>query len=413
MKITRVESIPLQVSFLPDVAPHMHRSTGNWSRSFIQRIETDGGLVGWGESNAGQSVASADQLVGTNPAAHLFDDSVGMGIQMACFDLAGQELGVPAYRLLGPKAREWCPFSWWCIDMPAEDWVAQVQYAAGQGYRSVKLKARAWRDIIAQIAALDAAAPPGFTLEVDFNGQLIEPGRAIIVLRELEQFERLAMFESPIPQEDAEGYRQIRRHISRTMALHIGTPPVMTVIRDDLCDGFVMGGGLSEMLARAATAHTAGMPFWFQFAATGIGMAFTCHLIAALPGASWPSIALAALRPEDYLCTPLTVRNGFVRVPEAPGLGVQIDEAAIRRDQVPADASSLVDDYFAQRRVLRIRWADGTSWLFGDDREYRRMFDAGQLPIFERGVTLESIEDDGSAAFARLHARVAHGPTPE
>ena len=71
----------------------------------------------------------------------------------------------------------------------------------GQGYRSVKLKARAWRDIIAQIAALDAAAPPGFTLEVDFNGQLIEPGRAITVLRELEQFERLAMFESPIPQE--------------------------------------------------------------------------------------------------------------------------------------------------------------------------------------------------------------------
>ena len=96
-----------------------------------------------------------------------------------------------------------------------------------------------------------------------------------------------------------------------------------------------------------------------------------------------------------------------------PGLGVQIDEAAIRRDQIPADAPSLVDDYFAQRRVLRIRWADGASWLFGDDREYRRMFDAGQLPIFERGVTLESIEDDGSGAFARLHARVEHGPTPE
>ena len=73
------------------------------------------------------------------------------------------------------------------------------------------------------------------------------------------------------------------------MALHVGTPPVMTVIRDNLCDGFVMGGGLTQMLARAATAHTAGMPFWFQFAATGIGMAFTCHLVAALPGASWPS----------------------------------------------------------------------------------------------------------------------------
>ena len=83
--------------------------------------------------------------------------------------------------------------------MPAEDWVAQVQYAAGLGYRSAKLKARAWRDIIAQIAALDAAAPARLHAGSGFNGQLIEPGRAVIVLRELEQFERLAMFETPSP----------------------------------------------------------------------------------------------------------------------------------------------------------------------------------------------------------------------
>ncbi|MAG36197.1 MAG: hypothetical protein CL878_08130, partial [Dehalococcoidia bacterium] len=110
---------------------------------------------------------------------------------------------------------------------------------------------------------------------------------------------------------------------------------------------------------------------------------------------------------------PLTVTNGAVRVPEAPGLGVEVDVEAIQRDRVSPDTPSPVDEYFAQRRVLRIRWTDGASWLFGDDREYRRMFDAGQLPIFERGVTLESIEDDGSAAFERLYARVEHGATPE
>lgn len=412
MKITHVETIPLQATFLPDVASHMHRSTGNWSQSLIHRLETDRGLVGWGESSDGQ-VTQTERLVGLRPAEQLFNDSLGLGLQMACLDLVGQELGVPIYRLLGPKIRDWCPFSWWCIDMPAEDWLAQVHYAANQGYRSVKLKARAWRDIIAQIEVLDASSPSNFELELDFNGQLIEPGRAIAVMRELERFERLVMFETPIPQENAEGYRRIREKIERTLALHIGTPPVMTVIRDNLCDGFVMGGALSHMLAQAASVQTAGMPFWFQFASTGIGMAFTCHLIAALPGASWPSIALAGLRPDDYLDEPLLIRNGVVRVPESPGLGVDVDEEAIERDRLLPGTPSPIDDYFSQRLVHRISWPGDRSWLFSDDRQYRRMFDSGQLPIFERGVVLESIQDDGSSAFEKLFTRVRQGPTPE
>ena len=47
----------------------------------------------------------------------MWDDSLGAGLQMALFDAAGKAAGVPCYRLLGQKVREWCPISWWWIDM--------------------------------------------------------------------------------------------------------------------------------------------------------------------------------------------------------------------------------------------------------------------------------------------------------
>ena len=52
----------------------------------------------------------------------MWDDSLGAGLQMALFDAVGKTLGTPAYRLLGTKVREFCPLSWWAMDMPPADW---------------------------------------------------------------------------------------------------------------------------------------------------------------------------------------------------------------------------------------------------------------------------------------------------
>lgn len=57
-----------------------------------------------------------------------------MGMQMALFDILGKSLGVPAYRLLGRKVREWCPISWWAVDMPPEGWAKERADAVANGY---------------------------------------------------------------------------------------------------------------------------------------------------------------------------------------------------------------------------------------------------------------------------------------
>ena len=54
------------------------------------------------------------------------DDSLGAGLQMAIYDVVGKALEVPLYRLLNlPRVREWCPISWWNIDMPPEAFAAE------------------------------------------------------------------------------------------------------------------------------------------------------------------------------------------------------------------------------------------------------------------------------------------------
>lgn len=78
-------------------------------------------MVGYGDCQGGRSEVA--NLVGRNPFEIMHDDSIGLGPQIAAFDLAGKIAGVPVHALLGSKLRNFSPMSWWDIDMPPGDWV--------------------------------------------------------------------------------------------------------------------------------------------------------------------------------------------------------------------------------------------------------------------------------------------------
>ena len=108
-KITSVERFTLQVPFVDRVRRAMERAgVHTWSELEITRVETDAGMVGWGETIQNYTwgrVHDHERVVGRPPAELMWDDSLGAGLQMALFDAAGKLAGVPVYRLLGPK----CP----------------------------------------------------------------------------------------------------------------------------------------------------------------------------------------------------------------------------------------------------------------------------------------------------------------
>ena len=177
MKITDIELTYLDVPFTPHTNEHMQYWLPHWHIVQICKITLDNGVVGWGETIPNYTWARvsddiAEQIVGREAGDLLWEDGLGAGVQIALFDAVGKSLNTPAYRLLGTKVREWCPLSWWAMDMPPKDWARQCADAAEQGYMSSKLKARTWYDLHAAIQAIIEDVPSQFKLDLDFNATL-------------------------------------------------------------------------------------------------------------------------------------------------------------------------------------------------------------------------------------------------
>lgn len=412
LRITDIERIVVDVPFTPRCQEWNAREVWQWRVSEVLRVTTDApGIVGYGETIlyytwSRVSDEAIARVKGQNPADFLGDDSLGAGLQMALYDVVGKALGVPAYRLFNlPRIREWCPISWWNIDMPPEAFAEEAKSALLAGYTSYKIKARPWWDVFAQVDAISAVTPPHFRLDLDWNNMLLNAGNAAPVLTELDKQERVAIYESPIMQRDVEGHRQLRQKTTRPLALHFGDPPFPTVVRDEVCDGFVVGGGVASVLRQSALAGTFEKPFWLQLVGTGLTTALSAHLGAVLPFAQWPSVNCLNNYADDLLAEPLTISGGFVKVPDAPGLGVEIDEDALTRYKMEPP-----HEIPRPRLLLSIVWQGGRVMHYKDMRQVWDDCWAGNQPVQERGVTMEVRPDDGSKDWAELYARTLSGP---
>ena len=263
-----IERIVLNIPFHPRCAHVKEVRVSDWSIVELCKVTTASGVVGigetlphytWGQSRDEQFNRIRDR----NLFDFLMDDSLGAGLQMALFDAAGKSLDVPCHRLMGSQYRETCPVSWWAQDMKPEEWAAEAKTAEAHGFTNIKVKARPWFDIDQQLAAVCEAVPPHFKLDADFNALLLGIDLAAPLISRLEQkYSNLAIVESPIPQEDVEGNALLRQKIRTPIAMHMGSPPVMTAIREGVCDGFVIGGGVNRTLKDGILAERAQMPFW-------------------------------------------------------------------------------------------------------------------------------------------------------
>jgi len=400
MKIVRAESITLNIPFYAQrVTRAMQRAQTHNERMYVCRLETDNGLVGWGDN---QGYSPVETLVGQNPAALIHHDHLGQAPYMAILDLVGKHNGVPAHALLGKQVRQHCPISWWDIDMPAADWVAEAKEAIKRGYTSFKMKARPWRDIIDQTDAVSKVVPADFKFDIDFNGFLLNQARAEIMLHQLDENPNVGIYESPFyMHQDPDGARLLRERVRKPIVDHFQR----RYLEDNCADGFVLGDRHSGMLAAN---HN--KPFWLQLVGAGLTTAYAAHLGSILTHAQLPYITCHELWEHALLKKPIKVQDGYMPVPNGPGLGVEVDEKAIAKYRVDPDEPTPKDRYRAKKRILRINWPGAGQqkriWEFTDEAHYQQAFYAGNIPGFERGVDLEVIEDNKSAAFKKRHAQL-------
>jgi len=415
MKVVDIERIVVEVPFTPRQRRITLRTVYNWQILELCRVETNTGHVGWGETvvhytHQRVSDHSVKRVMGQSPAAHMCDDAVGAGLQMALFDVMGKIAEVPVCHLLGTKVRDATPLSWWCSHAAPDDWGAEARDAVAGGYTSFKTKPRPWWDIIEQVEALSRSAPPHFKLDLDPNGSLVNAAAAVPVLKRLAEFDRVAMFETPIPQHDILGNRQIRAGIDRPLAMHFGSPPYVTAVREEICDGFVVSGGATQVLRQGTLSAEAGMPFWLQLVGNGLTTIWAAHLGAVLSHATWPTISCINLYSHQLLKRPIVVSGGYQEVPPGPGLGIEVDEEAVARFRVPREKLDQVGVYQLPlpRLINTVVYPDGTCiHMAGMGLE---PFMRGVGPVYAEGVRVEGTPDDGSREWADLYRRALQHP---
>ena len=424
MKVVDVERIVVDVPFTPRQQKITAREVYNWSILELCKVTIDSGHVGWGETVihytwSRVSDAAVEKVMGESPAKWLNDDSIGAGLQMALFDVAGKAMGVPVYELLGSKVRDWVPISWWSIDASPEDWAAEAQDAVAAGYASFKLKPRPWWDIVAQIEAISRKVLPHFKLDLDANSTWQNAASAIPIIKKLERFGNVAMFESPIPQGDVLGNKQIRAAINRPVAMHFGSPPFIVNMREGVCDGYVLCAGKAQLMRQGTLSAEAQLPFWLQLVGNGLTTTWAAHLGSVLTHATWPAITCVNLYSHQLLAKPIEVIGGYHQVPNGPGLGVEVDEEAITRFRVPEEKLAEFRDkgqpydHPKPRIINTVVYPDGSCVHMASTSQGYGYFGNGHGPAYVEGVRLEPWSDDGSEEWAELFARAQEHPVRE
>jgi len=409
-KVTIVERFILQVPWVERVRLAMERAgVHTWNELEITRVETDAGVIGWGETIQNYTwgqVQDEERVVGRPPFETMWDDSLGAGLQMALFDAAGKLAGVPIYKLLGNKCRDWCAISFWDHDMKPEEYAIEAQTAVELGYTCMKTKTRPWFDVRETMRQISEVTPDHFRIDADWNGFLNTASTAIPVLRELEaSFPKIKIYEDPIARDDASGNHYMRTQIETAIAHHYGSIGVREGLEmGGVCDGWVLGGGVSQITAQGAVAAAVGMPFFLQMVGAGPTTALSLHLSAVLKQAQWPTITCHELYQHHLLKERIPVLGGHARVPEKPGLGVEIDEDALERYRVDAADHSL------PRRLIKVTRPGGVNVYFVNSAQKWTFFGRGNQPVDDWGCDTDLIDDDGSSDFSSLYDRATESP---
>jgi muconate cycloisomerase len=331
----------------------------------IVRIATDGGLVGWGEAApwavfTGTAEANAlgihaylrPLLIGADPfdLTRIMEEAdhalVGhpegkAAVEMALLDIVGQRLGVPVAALFGGIYRGAIPLS---VSIANPDFVEDLDLArdlSAKGVNIFKVKTGflTHREDLARLEKLRAVLPGTVDLRVDYN-QGLEPWNAIAQLRDVEAF-KPTFIEQPVRRKHLAAMAEITAALDTPIMADesVFTPAeAIELVRlraADLVSIKIMkAGGIARAREIAAIAAAAGIAgYGGTMFEGGIAIAAGLHLVA-----STPNISLGAefytstyVMGVEVLATPIRIVRGQTLVPQGPGLGVTVDEDAVRR----------------------------------------------------------------------------------
>jgi D-galactarolactone cycloisomerase len=367
--IERVEAFPSSFPVRNSVSLGIGRAVKR--DTVVVKVTTRGGLIGWGESHHGRCPTAVADIVNTTLRQLVVGmdavDVVGVwariyqkqlashgmgaascmamsGIDMALWDIRGKVVGWPLYKLLGGSARA-IPAYAGGISLGYQEPAAlsgEVSQLVAQGYKAVKLRlGDGVRNDALRVRAVRKAFPE-LKLMTDANtGYSVADARAMMPILDECGVEWL---EEPFPPHDFRSYGAAvtfgrtplaagENHFARFEFARLIEDKAITVVQPDLSKT----GGITEALRIAAMASAYKLTINPHTSATGLNMAASIHFLAAIDN---PGFYEADVARENLFRDELTSgaghidKDGDVRPPEGPGLGVEVNEPFLRAHPV-------------------------------------------------------------------------------
>ncbi|MCB0112176.1 MAG: mandelate racemase/muconate lactonizing enzyme family protein, partial [Caldilineaceae bacterium] len=273
------------------------------------------------------------------------------GIEHALWDIAGKAAGQPVYNLLGGKYRDKIRVyaNGWGGGGTPEQAATQAKAVVAKGFTALKFDPfpNPWRAYIdrqqeeaavAKVAAVREAVGPDVEILIEVHRRLA-PMHAVRVARRLEEF-RPFWYEEPVSFRDLPSLVEARKQINIPVVTgeevytkaefrEVFAHRAADIINPDVgnCGGILE---LREIAAMAEVHHVAVSPH--NYNSTTLGLAATLHAAAGMPNfliteyfVNFEAVGAEIANP------PFQVENSYITLPTTPGLGIDLDEAALAR----------------------------------------------------------------------------------
>jgi len=254
------------------------------------------------------------------------------GIDMAAWDALGQSLAQPLVRLLGAAPRPIPAYNSNGLGlMPLPALVKEARQLVDEGFPAIKLRLGRpqARDDLAAIQAVKKEIGPQIALMTDFN-QGLSVAEALKRGHMIDEEGGIYWIEEPIRADDFAGCSLIRKEIRTPIQIgenFMGPEQMAQALAAGACDYAMPDaeriGGVTGFMRAAALAQAAGMEM-----SSHLFPEMSCHVLAATPTCHWLEYVDWA---EPVLKDSLVRKDGFVQIPERPGLGMEWDEKAVQR----------------------------------------------------------------------------------
>lgn len=364
MKIEKIESRIIRVPLKKTVV----YKTGIGDVSFIEnilvKIITDTGLVGFGEGSpwpfVTESVLATKEgvdrhlgpaIIGENPLwigpVHSKMEALLHGcstakaaIDMALYDVVGKATGLPVYDLLGGAYRKKLKLSKSIASQVVADELREITGLLARGITTFKIKTGLLDPDadFKRICALREAAGVSSDLRLDYNQSLTGTSALEVLERACEV--KPTFVEQPLPRWDLDGLARLSAHLQTPIAVDESLFTIHDAFMIAARGGarvyvvkLAKHGGLFPAKMVAAIAEGAGIPCHLScMQETSLGIAAGLHLGASIKNAIYgcdfwvPTFMMDG----DLVRNPPAILGGEILVPEGSGLGVEIDEDALK-----------------------------------------------------------------------------------